>query len=63
MDTFSFSGLEWFDKCNGTTADQIVEEECMWWCKNGRPYIRCTYDFDSTGRYGFETGAVDVCNV
>lgn len=64
MEGTGFDGVSAFKGCNAVgRADSLLQERCSWSCKNGRPAIRCVYQFDVTGEFTLGDGRVDYCFV
>jgi len=64
MQTFELTA-ELFGHCQSPTAGLLMQETCGWYCKNGLPTIRCTYEFDPDGVHGYVEGEshLDYCYV
>lgn len=56
---------ELFGSCQSPTAGSLMQETCGWYCKNGLPTVRCTYEFDPEGTHGYVEGEshLDYCYV
>lgn len=53
MNEYNFQGLSRLESCATSTeaGDLLARETCSWRCKNSRPSVRCTWDFDFNGHF------------
>eukprot|EP00928_Gymnodinium_smaydae_P053495 TRINITY_DN37473_c0_g1_i1.p1 TRINITY_DN37473_c0_g1~~TRINITY_DN37473_c0_g1_i1.p1 ORF type:complete len:733 (+),score=196.13 TRINITY_DN37473_c0_g1_i1:62-2260(+) len=54
MVMYTYSGVAMLENCEADTptAQDFAHESCSWVCKGGRPFARCTLNFDPENRHG-----------
>lgn len=61
MHMFELRGVSMLEGCIGDQlGEDLVAESCSWVCKNERPVVRCSLDFDHSGRLGI-AGHLSAC--